>query len=140
MNTDMSKDKEIQDLLKPRIKVISPYPEMERHYINVGDILTDNGKNECVRDQNGNPRFTFEWEAFPHIFQKLEWWRDRKESEMPNYLKLRGQNWVFKPIEYLLPYDVLCPDEKSVTFKHQLQNFLPATEEEYNSYISKLNQ
>lgn len=111
----------VQELLKPRYKVVALWPSTD---FVLGQIITNLGESAI--------RYYDEW---PHLFKKLEWWRGRKIEEMPEYLKLRGQNWVFKPIKYLLPFEVICPDEETKTFTHQLQNFIPATETEYLSYL-----
>jgi len=58
-------------LLTPRRKVAIKYPDSPYE---VGDILICN---------NG----TKYYDEFPEIFKELCWWEERKESEMPEYVK-----------------------------------------------------
>jgi len=68
-------NKAIDDLLRPRYKVIADYPDNE---FEVGEILPDdvvsNEEDEILK--------------YPHLFKKLEWWEERQISEMPEYVKL----------------------------------------------------
>lgn len=125
-------EKEIQEgrvaeLLKPRYKVIADWPGMK---FDVGEILFESYTKGLTNDYIKNG-----WcDKYPHLFKPLQWWEDRKPEEMPKYLKLKpGQEWVSKPIHYILAYDVICPDKESGTFQPQLENFIPATETEYNN-------
>lgn len=74
----MSKDKKIEDLLKPRVKIIAPWPGMEEDDYKVGQIVT--GDSEL----NLNTEMI---EKHPHLFKLLEWWEERKPEEMPEYVK-----------------------------------------------------
>lgn len=69
------------DLLIPRYKVISPYPDMTR---NVGDIV----KIDMTKAQQWIDSHCAFFERFPLLFKKLEWWEDRKVIELPKYVKV----------------------------------------------------
>lgn len=78
----------VEELMLDRYKVIANYPEMERHNISMGDILTEpKDKTQCVRNQKGDPVFYFYWDQFPAIFKKLEWWQERDPKDLPLFLK-----------------------------------------------------
>jgi hypothetical protein len=123
----------IEDLLKPRYRVSRPYPEMERHNIKVGDILTDPGGNQAVRNQTGDAIVPFEWETFPNIFEPLPWWQER--DDLPDFLKHKNKNRVVRVYGYRLFGDCFMPEDDLV-FPESLSNWLPATEAEYIEYIT----
>lgn len=76
-----------QDLLKPRYKVISDYPEspFEINEVIDGNILVTApiGLNE--------PKYASD---FPQIFKELQWFEEREEKDLPKYVK------VLKDIPY----------------------------------------
>lgn len=141
----LSKD----DLLKPRNKVIGPYPEMERHNVKVGDILTEGTRYETTRNQNGDAVFTFEWETFPNIFRKLEWHEDREPDQMPQYVwyddtpisakkkklkVLKVDEWVKEPDGEI--WARVNGDNIGFATMHMPE---PATESDYNSQKQTTN-
>jgi len=78
-----------EELLKKRRKVISPYPEMERHNIKVGDIITiSESAMYADKTQDGNPVVAIDHEIFPAIFKEIAWWEKRDVSDMPEYVKI----------------------------------------------------
>lgn len=63
-----------QKLMQPRYKVIADYPG---NLYRIGLVLTaDNEREETM------------YSAYPHLFRKLDWWKDREPSEMPKYLRM----------------------------------------------------
>jgi len=72
-----------EELMTPRFEVIAAFPGMDGTNIKaVGDILTDDGI-KAVLDQNGRAIFPIEWEKYPHLFRKLNWWEKRSIEDMP---------------------------------------------------------
>lgn len=101
---------DIKELLKPRYKVIADYPGND---IPIGYIITD---------VDYYTRRNVDFDKWPHIFKKLEWWEDRKPEEMPEYLKVKSTKGIFK-----------VSDLVSGVYKNYLMNYLPATKEEYEN-------
>jgi hypothetical protein len=66
-----------KELLKPRFKVISDYPNSN---YKVGEIIES---TEIFEE--GCPAFQFD--TYPHIFKKLNWWEYRTKEQMPKKLK-----------------------------------------------------
>lgn len=109
-----------EQLMQPRWKCIADYPQS---IWKVGEILTD--FPELWAKANLEP--------FPNIFVRLQWWEDRQESEMPEYVKycgtiLKVKKWT-KNIE----------GEPSFTWEGEKMGLyaystLPATEEEYKQF------
>lgn len=68
-----------EELLIPRFKVIADYPD---NPLPVGEII------EGSLAPEGGP----DWkEKFPHIFIKLKWWENRKQQDMPDFLKVKSR-------------------------------------------------
>lgn len=146
-------EQKVQELLKPRVKVIAPWPEMERWLARVGDILTDPGGNETVRNQNDDAVPTFEWETFPHLFRKLEWFDERDIEDMPDYVRCISE--FHRIIKEGRVYKVVSKGsfdddmelnmraskywcfvegyERRLNYSH----FVPATSADYTAYIEK---
>lgn len=126
----------------PRWLVIADFPF--NTYYKVGGIITDDGRNE-----NGYAVFTCKWNEFPNILKRLQWWERREESEMPEYVKMNkdiktseikfGQ--ILKVTEWVIDeggkdlYFNYENDEKGIG--QYPSAFLPATESEYKSQLSK---
>ncbi len=83
-----------EELLKPRFEVIADYP-FNPH--KVGDILSS--KFETIHQTTTSYRNEFgdncdeahwcmpvEFEKYPSLFRKLNWWENRKKEDMPKRL------------------------------------------------------
>jgi hypothetical protein len=128
----------VAELLKPRYKVIADYPNQ---WHRTGAIITDLFYDDQYKDES--------WFAqYPAIFQRLEWWQEISESEMPEYLKIteiiNGQNHIGKifrtiPGHLRAGYPGFANDSlgRISSFDNiRLDCFLPATEQDYLAYIS----
>ena len=125
-----------EELLIPRFKVISDYPESP---FSIGDIL----KYNSVLDmyiyfyEDGdvisiNPKY------YPAIFKPLEWWEERSIEELPEYVK--NADGVYKTY-FSIPskngslweWQVVHPTkEYGAEIMYILDNKMePSTEEEY---------
>lgn len=131
-----------EELLKVRYKVIADYPEIERHNIRVGDIITKEEKTMYAdKTQDGTPVVAIDHEIFTANFKKLEWWQERKESDMPEYVKMTyNLNWIYKVNSYDVNNGVFWHSEKHELSRRvegdefeQLRYFIPATKEEYEN-------
>jgi hypothetical protein len=117
----LSKD----ELLKVRYKVIADYPKSIHK---VGDVLY------C--DENG-PRMS----QYPHLFKTLEWWEERAEDDMPEYVKYpndarRFAGKVFKVNMFDPPYLFNCEKDEILC----VDRVEPADESEYITYRNSLKQ
>jgi|SRR6185503_12035353 len=134
-------DKKVEDLLKPRYKVIADYPFCP---FEVGEILYEHEGKFYVYTDSG--RYPINPNAFPAIFKELMWWEERKESEMPGYLKWNGNIYKVARINQKqnsgwCNYSVYIIDKKGIetnVFREPLralyydkESFYPATEQEY---------
>jgi hypothetical protein len=141
----------IEELLSARYEVIADYPQS---MYEVGYVIHESMNLE------GKKFFTTEVHKYPHIFKKLDWFKDRKESEMPEYLKFvwgdkideirKVKSWLYgdeseswKPIkERKLPHVINgftyeSDFDKEVFPRVSLNGWLPATKEEYNEFIKQ---
>lgn len=89
-----------EELLKPRIKIIAPWPQNPINPFHVGDILLKNGIH-FTRISNPKSIHEKEIDIYPHLFRKLDWWEERKLEDMPEYVKQPPEmkflsNTVFK--------------------------------------------
>lgn len=124
----------MNDLLIPRYKVIADYPGSKSDCLNIGDIITDDGKKAAI-NQNGVPVFPMEWHKYPHLFQPMSWYAERKVEEMPLYLK-KGNKVIQVSYEYfdnqLMVRNVI---NENLMPLGAIGDLVPATKDEYEQYI-----
>ncbi len=151
----------VKELLEDRYKVINPYPNSP---YKVGDLIifspgrtsfhitTTSYYDEGAIIKSENYAHLNDLEEFSNLFQKLEWWQERKPEEMPEYLKvakiINRKNHIgliFKAVpggynEYMKYGYTTNPAGFVSGFDNVIiECFLPATLEEYNAYQSSLN-
>lgn len=128
-----------EQLLQPRVLLTGPYPEMERHNLRVGDIITVSDTAMIAdKTQDGTPVVAIDHEIFPNLFRRLEWWEYRDEKDMPGYVKF--QEKVCKVIRYRKPNIIRIIDDfwKTEIWQEIGEPYwLPATAEEYEQFIKK---
>lgn len=124
-----------EELLRRRFKVIADYPESG---LRIGDILEDGQKEfEWWINNRDQSKWTFHPEKYPAIFRKLEWWEEREESDMPEYLLMKHQSQKVKIAtkHYVkATHSLGFVDEDGSTKSYV--NYLPATLEEYTQYLN----
>lgn len=116
----------VEELLKPRYKVIADYPNQWHRTV---AIITDLFYDDEYKDEN--------WFAqYPAIFEKMQWWEERDTAEMPRYLK--GEKVVYLISEYDFKTNTIYVTDQRypLTLLGFLKSSLPATESEYLAYIS----
>lgn len=136
----------IEELLKPRYKVIAP--DTSENF-KPGDIFTKENKYWFITNDNFELRET-ELEKYPHLFRRLEWHEEIDKKDMPQYLKVNTEktSLFFGNIHkvrglHLFPdpetlditaskYYVLL-EGISILYRFNLSHFLPATKEEYEN-------
>lgn len=129
----------IAELLKPRYKVIATFPYMT----SVGDSGFAFGEIFYPEFKYGKYFFNeVSIDGYPHLFKKLEWWENRKESEMLGYVKTAfGICKVVK--HFVSKYSDIKTGQQCVIDDGQFERALyyntlqPATEEEFNSQNKK---
>jgi hypothetical protein len=75
----------VEDLLRPRYKVIADYPGSQYR---IGNVVIYNPNRDVSVES-----FESWLSRFPVVFRRLEWWEDREENEMPEYVKLIEDNY-----------------------------------------------
>lgn len=114
----------IGHLLIPRYELIADFP---RNRLKIGTIILDND-------------LEYNFEKYPHLFKKLEWWEKRNTDEMPQYLNVgdmieKIEKWMYKGT---YPFAITSYELKEgydMFFATQF-NYQPATENEYLKYKS----
>ena len=122
---DMNKDN-IQELLKPRYKVIADYPG---NIWAIGSVL----------DLNISKQLSSYYDKYPHLFRRLEWWEDRDVKDMPEYLKynINDKNWygnvVFEKVDmfYGDNNEYVALVDRDEMMQYCTSWYLPTTETEY---------
>ena len=69
----------VQDLMIPRVKVVSGYPDSP---YKVGDIMVFDG------DLTIHPNGMDITSKYPHIFQPLPWYAERDIEDIPKYVRV----------------------------------------------------
>lgn len=133
-------DKTVEGLLKPRYKVIADYPQS---IWKVGESLPEFPPTWCAENLD----------KFPKIFRKLEWYEERKEEDMPDYLKrikfaellswhnielnevVEVSKWIYQEKIGLCFF---TKTEDNSQLNYDLSCFVPATYEEYLQYNNQL--
>ena len=138
---------DIRELLKPRYKVIAEYPNSP---FDVGDILIQDKKGgyfECSANDEIQQVYEFDIYKCSSVFKKLQWWEEREEKDMPEYVKEDGM--VYKVQEWhtdLGPKVSVFIDPKIHTqfAEHATDGplygkILPSTQAEYEAFKNQSN-
>lgn len=129
-----------EEILRPRYKVIDNWPGNTK--FEIGDILKGYSPGCGGGDLILNDKGESVWlspEKYPHLFKKLEWWEDRKESELPEYVKWVNSSGSY--INHITGWNWTKINNKDTLYlnlegKHWTTidgNDLPATKEEYEN-------
>jgi hypothetical protein len=114
----------IEDLLKPRYKVIADYPNTP---FKVGEIL-QRKEGDWLNDKGWSKLY----EPYPHLFKKLEWWEDRKLEYMPHFLKGKTRSYEILTWELDSEGEIFFTIEDDYLGWYPDQDdCIPITEEEY---------
>lgn len=134
-----SNPKTVEELMRPRYIVENLWPDSPYQ---VGEILVPDfeDRDKWVVEGYGliSPVLNDNPNKWPHIFRKLSWWQERKEEELPNYLRHRNGT-IYKVFKYHMEFgcvDLSEDDEFPTSFAY----LTPATESEYNDYIKSKKQ
>lgn len=119
---------DIQELLKPRYKVIADYPD--NLYL-VGDVLP---RSSEVSDG------WYKWfkedmaDKYPNLFKELFWWEYRLPEDMPEYVKDKFER-VYKI--HILDMTKIVFWLELDSFPRSFGHYYPATQADYESYINQ---
>lgn len=141
----------VNDLLKPRYRVIADYPGNK---FLIGEIFIQNPNGSWSdKSKAWASKMMPNFDKYPHLFIKLDWWEYRKTKEMPEYLKSHN-----KPINHesrLSNCLIRCGQDEfwnSSKFTNNSKGFVtayggimiecfnPATREEYETYQNKIKK
>jgi hypothetical protein len=130
----------VEELLKPRYIIDNewfdcPYPN--------GTILIPINNSNGFGPEDWEPgmyAFTKEsLDIYPYLTRKLNWWQEREESDLPEYVKDKFSGELLK-IEYnfsgYTPSDVHTWNETKPKHWDNLYDLEPSTESDYLSYIN----
>lgn len=119
-----------EQLLKKRFKAIAPYPFS---YYEVDSILLF----EFYHAKDGIVYFA----EYPHLFRELQWYEERAEGDMPEYLKciktpdqIHFKNECFKVKWYEKPLHTTIAKSERGAIVISTNCYVPITEQEYNTY------
>jgi hypothetical protein len=129
-----------EELLKPRRKIISLWPyEPER---NLGMIIIE---PDCPKSSQWTAKWK-DWEElgkYPLLVKNLEWWEEREEKDLPEYVKfVRNYHHAKKgEIKKVLKYlGNGFYTGKTESYLLSDKDLLPATREEYEQFLSLINK
>lgn len=134
----------VEELLKPRWKVIADYPGSE--FI-LNEILSESEKNQIIYYSDDGKHYISP-EYYPAIFQPLKWWEQRSIEDIPKYIKNDGGVYEmdsYFPVKLgtLWQWSIKIHGEDArfgIQTMYIIDNkVLPSTEEEFNSFINNQN-
>lgn len=139
---------DIQELLTPRWKVVSPWPFMPYH---IDELLTvsENGKSfYAIETQETSAWQPVEaLDTYGQIIRKLKWYEDRSPEDMPEYVRFgefHRRHAIYKIKEWHLQgiygIDTVCAIAESPVdylLRFGVDNCYPAAEADYLTYINQ---
>ncbi len=135
----------IEELMKPRYKVIAEYPKcpfeigmvLKQDMDTVGEVYVLESEVGRIGDKNYvMPQYV---EKYAHLFSPLPWYAERAAVDFTGYVKLKlNEGTVVIEIT-----GAKFLDKEYMKWKFggtRLNDFLPATLAEYDQYISQSNK
>jgi hypothetical protein len=146
--------KTVEELLIQRYKVIAPYPQSS---FEVGDIISFELQHvEIARYTalNGDPIklavMEKEVQKYPHLFQPLPWYAERKPEDLPEYIKCDERVWKITEwkkgmLGKVFPMNEVDVEGESENFANikwhfSAAKFLPCTSEDYEQWKQSKNK
>lgn len=120
----------VSELMKPRYKCIASYPFSP---VRIDQIMTGETFNLSGQEK-------VHMVDYPAIFQRLDWWEDRKESEMPEYIRMTDENMVIKVDCFVwgIGFNFYYGNSAGYGKRAFNEYTIPATLSEYNQYLSQI--
>lgn len=120
-----------EDLLKPRYKVIADYPGNLQPIGHIYEIIFND--EEALKNWCDNKDY------YPHLFKKLEWWEEREEKDMPEYVKGGNEITKLNRVDFESSSEwIFYLDDSHIPYS--CHAWFPATKEEYENQQSKINK
>lgn len=118
----------VEELLKPRYKVIADYPNSR---LRNGQILNIEG------DENDIDGFA----KYPHLFQKLEWWEERSFDLAGMYIRAGelAKRHIYYKLKRSDRYGFWEMTSRGYDYYYPINGCYPATKEEYDQFINTQN-
>lgn len=132
-----------EELLKPRFKVINHWPNMKDFHraqiIECSQVWNPGYFMYVIEDCQGKREYLEDFFLqYPHLFEHLDWWHERSDDQLPQYLKfIANKKKVVKLVKLYNRDMVDIDDNGKTTDCLDMELFLPATEEEYIAYSQK---
>lgn len=114
-----------EQLMKPRYKVIALWPDCDT---SIGDIYIH--KDGIQSEEN----FCNDFDPYPHLFKRLEWWEERDIRDMPEYLRIIKTAQIGKVSKW--DKKDFCAHVGGYVWSVSFGAFLPATLADHTSYIN----
>jgi len=129
-------NKNPEELLRPRIKVKEPWPDMAKSGYHVGQIIElpfrEGGQYFHETENPKGKKYEAYYEGYPLLFEKLQWWEHREPNEMPKYVSLYNFS--------VCKHQICTYESISESPPQHLRDFLPATEQEYIDFLKTQNK
>ncbi len=125
----------VDELLLPRYKSVADFPG---NILPIGHITTLKGTARAIKSS-----MEF-FDKYPHLFQPIEWWEERKPEEMPEYVKEINSLYKIGEVIKVAEWEMESEDTDVPCFRDQKDNhftwvrgFVPATLEDYTEYLTQ---
>jgi hypothetical protein len=134
------------ELLLDRFKVATTWPDMSNYEMYQGQIikLVKLNSGGFGHPTKGNTFYKSFFENYPHLFQPLPWYADRKQEDMPAFIKCDERVWKITEwkkdiVGRFFPMNEIDAEGESENFANIkwhfcAEKFLPCTSEEYNEW------
>jgi hypothetical protein len=124
---EMQGNNTIESQLRPRYKLIADYP---------GNVQPVGHIHQAIGDQESIRYWCEEKEKYPQVFQRLEWWEYRTDSELPKYMKEADNPdivYMFLASHKWTPRKIYVRDGENHEGWEFINNMFPATEQEFKN-------
>jgi len=130
--------KTVEELLKPRRKVIADYFHCPYDLGENLEMVTDSRFVVTKHCDTQTLAHIDTLNKMPHLFRKLEWWEEREVEDMPDYVKSTLNNDHTYKVKFFKEDHciTISPSSRKLSLKFTI----PATEQEYIDYIEKQKQ
>lgn len=117
------------NLMTPRYLVIADYPLMR---CKLGEIL------EADMTLTADILATKEYDKYPHLFRPLSWWEFREEKDMPEYVKVHG-NEIHKVRKWNIfrGHAIANTLDGTTQYDFNASECIPSTATEYEQFKNK---
>ena len=125
---------DVKELMKPRIKVTNPFPLMKN---DVGSLLERHEWNGTytfgIKTNEAEHFYPVESFLKSPCFRVIQWWEDRQESDMPEYIRIIDEDAIVRVDSILSNVGFNFYHDGGIGYGKRVfsNNTVPATLEEY---------